>query len=303
MPPAYESADVPAWPVYSLTVHEDGRVVAHGPLVPETRHPSRAGAIGTVAAAAARLDRPVRARATEPDGTVWHLAVSPDGAVEELPGGGRQRDRPSRRRGDRTSGPAAERAGSAGPAPESPADARGHGPAPDPRPAPDAYADSLAQVTAHLKAGRVAQAVELTARLDEQAADTLGVSHPDALGVREVRARVAVLAGDASGGVRLFRDVAERWHYQGDGERAEAAAARAETVWLQITDLDEALAAGIGVVRLRNQLPGPDGSALTAVLEHQAWLAGARGTAPAPGRVRRPTPSWERPAQDVRAAR
>ncbi|WP_367318310.1 hypothetical protein [Streptomyces sp. HUAS ZL42] len=315
MPTTHESTEVPAWPVYALAVHDDGRVEASGPLVPMTRHPSRTSAIGTVAAAAARLGRPVRARATEPDGTVWHLAISPDGAVSELPGGGQRARAPKRGDGRPPAHPA--RAATA--------PARAPGAEPDPRTGPDAYAESLALVTEHLQAGRVDRAAELAALLDDQAADTLGVSHPDALGIREIRARVAVLAGDVVGGVRLFRDVAERWHYRGDSERAEAAAARAETVWLQITDLDTALSAGIGVVRLRNQIPGEDGSALTAVLEHQAWLAAARAADREPlprahpakplpralpaadrstkARGRRPMPSWERPAQDTSAAR
>ncbi|MBQ1094399.1 hypothetical protein KBY47_35590, partial [Streptomyces sp. B93] len=156
------STEVPAWPVYSLTVDDDGRVLASGPLVPAARHPGRAGAIGAVAAAAARLGRPVRARATEPDGTVWLLAVSPDGAVAELPGGGR-RERVSRRRGDKGVPDPVD----AGP-PTGPATARE--PGPDPRPGPDAYAGSLAQVTEHLRAGRLDEAAELAARLDEGAA-------------------------------------------------------------------------------------------------------------------------------------
>ncbi|MEE1940983.1 hypothetical protein V1L54_16490 [Streptomyces sp. TRM 70361] len=329
----HESTEVPAWPVYALAVHGDGRVVVSGPLMPAVGHPTRASAVGTVSAAAARLGRPVRAEATEPDGTVWYLAISPDGAVGELPGGG-QRTRAQGRRENRSPAPPEETAGE-------PARAGGRsvpGTGPDPgtgtgtgagtETGPDAYAGSLALVTEHLEAGRLDRAAELAARLDEQAAGALGVSHPDALGIREVRARVAVLAGDTDGGVRLFRDVAERWHYRGDGERAEAAAARAETAWMQITDLDTALSSGVAMVRLRNQIPGEDEAALTTVLEHQAWLAAARAADGPPSRAhpaavvprgvpaadrpgsrsagtrgRPPMPSWERPAQDTEVAR
>jgi hypothetical protein len=159
--------------------------------------------------------------------------------------------------------------------------------------------------------GRVSEAGALAARLDEQAAGVLGLSHPDALRIREIRARVTALTGDAVGGVQLFRDVAERWHYQGHAEQAEAAAIRAETLWLQITDLTPALSAGIAVVRLRNQIPGKGGKALTAALEHQASLEAASCAAegeeprmnasavpPAIPRVQPPARSWERPAQE-----
>ncbi|MFI6340480.1 hypothetical protein [Streptomyces sp. NPDC050535] len=382
----YEHAEVPAWPVYALAVHDDGRVDVSGPLVPAAGHPNRSSAVATVAEAAARLFRPVRAEATEPDGTVWRLVISPDGAVAELPGGG-QRVKATKKRHEKSAARAAETAPepTAPPVPEAadgadvavrtpsgpmaagrPVSAVPSGPAPgrtvvaarqlgpaavsrrpvaaaapagrrteaDPEPDPGTglgtdiatelgvdfgtdpaeYAGSLALVTKLLQTGRVGKAAALAARLDEQAAGTLGVSHPDALRIREIRARVAALSGDALAGVHLFRDVAERWHYQGNAERAEAAAARAQALWLEITELDPALSAGIAVVRLRNQIPGEDGSALTAALKHRAWLESSHASggqppresvaagAPGVARKRRPMPSWERPAQESRTA-
>ncbi|WP_326798182.1 hypothetical protein OG946_24630 [Streptomyces sp. NBC_01808] len=317
-----ESTDVPSWPVYALTVHGDGRITASGPLVPVAGHPTRAAAVAEVAAAAARLGRAVRAEATEADGTVWHLVISPDGAVGELPGGAQHGKPPSGRRAR---------------APRK----RDDRPPAGAQPEPGAYAESLAQVTEHLKAGRIDEAATLATRLDEQASGSLGVSDSDALRIREVRARVTAVAGDAVGSLKLFRDIAERWHYRGEGERAEAAATRAETLWMGITDVDTALSAGDTMIRLRNQLPGETGEALAAVLEHQAWLTAARdeggpqpqhrpaapaSSAPPPAAVdspsatpatpatsataggagavrpRRPMRSWERPAQDIPAA-
>ncbi|MEV4047116.1 hypothetical protein [Streptomyces sp. NPDC049744] len=293
-------AQVPAWPVYVLTAHGDGRFEASGPLVPASRHPTRAAAVGTVAAAAARLGRPVRAEATEPNGTVWNLVISPDGAVVELSGGG---PRPRALRGRDTK-------------PPRPADAA---PEAERQPEDGAYAEPLALVAQHLEAGRTAQAAALAARLDEQVADRLGVSHPEALHIREVRARVTALAGDVTNGVRLTRDVAERWHHQGEHERAEAAATHAEKLWMGITDVDTALSVGMTLVRLRHQIPGETGDALGAVLEHQAWLTSVRdeagpqqprpvalvahGQGPTyPARSRRSGPSWERPAQGPQGA-
>ncbi|BCL25517.1 hypothetical protein ACFFS2_08815 [Streptomyces aurantiacus] len=372
MPTTYETTDLPAWPVYALTVRDDGRVDASGPLVPAAGHPNRASAIDTVAAAAVRLGRPVRADATEPDGAVWHLVISPDGTVGELPGDGQRARAPKRRteKPDRTENPATEPAAARVPAViDETADARvpasvparaveADVPRPEPavtpsvRPDPPAatgssyepvplstshfgpaaastglapeagppagtgaYAKSLALVTDLLQAGHVDEAAALVARLDEQASGDLGISHPDALRIREIRARVTALAGNAVAGVLLFRDVAERWHYQGDAEQAEAAAVRAETLWLQITDLDPALSAGIAVVRLRNQIPGEGGESLAAALEHKTWLEAATGAAhgrpprqhaaavPSGGaRTRSPALSWERPAQETPTA-
>ncbi|MFJ9159171.1 hypothetical protein ACIRPS_20495 [Streptomyces griseoviridis] len=269
--PTYDPADVPAWPAYELTVHADGKVEAAGPLVPSATHPHRHAAIGTVAEASARLGRPVRAKATEADGTVWHLVVAPDGSVGELPAG--RSAAPSRKRAGKSSSRAARTAPQAPPAATAP-----------PAEAEPAFADGLALVAEHLEAGRIEVAAELAARLDRRAADTLGVSHPDALRIREVLARISALLGDTAGGVRLFRDVAERWHYRGAHADAESAASRAVALWLQITDLDTALATGMSMVRMRNQIPGENGTALTEVLTHQSLLesqkAGATGATP-----------------------
>ncbi|MFJ3194680.1 hypothetical protein ACIPJQ_18895 [Streptomyces griseoviridis] len=266
--PTYDPADVPAWPAYELTVHADGKVEAAGPLVPSATHPHRHAAIGTVAEASARLGRPVRAKATEADGTVWHLVVAPDGSVGELPAG--RSAAPSRKRAGKSSSRAARTAPQAPPAATAP-----------PAEAEPAFADGLALVAEHLEAGRIEVAAELAARLDRCAADTLGVSHPDALRIREVLARISALLGDTAGGVRLFRDVAERWHYRGAHADAESAASRAVALWLQITDLDTALATGMSMVRMRNQIPGENGTALTEVLTHQSLLEAQKAGATA----------------------
>ncbi|WP_413102883.1 hypothetical protein [Streptomyces sp. Inha503] len=281
MPTTREPADIPAWPVYDLTVHDDGRVLSSGPLISTSGHSTRAAAVHTVADVAARLGRPVRARATEPDGTVWHLTISPDGEVGEIPGDGPRAAVPRKRH--------AKRAAKAAATDPAAAASESSGAGSRARMGPGARTDSLSQVveslsqvTDHLEAGRVDQATSLVAQLDEQAASALGVSHPDALRIREVRARVTALAGDPVGGVRLYRDVAERWYYQGDGEQAEAVAGRAEALWRQITDPEQALSAGDAVIRMRNQIPGSAGDALTAAVAHQARLMEAHTARSAP---------------------
>ncbi|MBR7678867.1 hypothetical protein KDA82_39175, partial [Streptomyces daliensis] len=88
----------------------------------------------------------------------------------------------------------------------------------------------------------------------------------------EKRAEAAARTGDAFGSIQLYRDVAERWHYRGEGAMAEDVARRAEELWRQMPQGDEALSAGLVVVRMRNQMPGQSGDALTAVLADRVRL-------------------------------
>ncbi|GAA2066250.1 hypothetical protein GCM10009801_12440 [Streptomyces albiaxialis] len=319
-----DTADVPTWPVYDLTVHEDGRIVTSGPLIPLTGHPTRAAAVDAVAAAASRLGRPVRARAIEPDGNVWQLIIAPDGEVREAPGEGP----PSPRAAAPKKARAKRQEQAAAPAPTArasePPVARA-APART-REEPASYEGELARVRALMEAGRADEATALAVELDERAAGVLGVSHPDALRIREVLARASAAAGDAVGAIRLYRDVAERWHYKREARRAEEVASRAETLWVRITRVDQALTAGVAMIRMRNQIPGPSGDALTAVLEHWAWLeeqAYGVSSGPYEGAVRgvaeasapaeresqvrrdeepRPLSTWERPAVRARSA-
>ncbi|MFD4701950.1 hypothetical protein [Streptomyces niveus] len=293
-----ESADVPAWPVYALTVHDDGRVLASGPLIETSGHPTRAAAIEVVAEAAGRLGRSVRATASEPDGAVWPLIVSPDGEVSEVKTGRPRAAAPKKRaekrrekrqekdRGRRAAKGAAKEGSAAAPRPGAPDGS-------------EAYAESLAQVTGHLDAGRTEEAQALATQLDTQVAGVLGVSHPVALGVREVRARATAEAGDPVAGIQLYRDVAERWHYRGDAEQAEAVAGRAEKLWTGITDVERALSAGVAVVRMRNQIPGEGGAALASVLAHRERLLRTPATEATP----EATPVTPTPVTDAGTAK
>ncbi|MFI8848871.1 hypothetical protein ACIGW3_01485 [Streptomyces sp. NPDC053499] len=280
MPTMYEPAEVPAWPTYALVVQDSGRVTVSGPLLPASEHSSRASAIDAVAAAADGLGRPVRAEATEPDGTVWHLVISPDGAVGELSDGAQPAKAPRKRHAPAPS-PQPDTAGGPAPRPEptpvpAPTPPRAPTPAPAPAPGtPDALSEAVSRLEAHAAAGRMDQALALAAQLDEYAADALGLAHPEALRVRETRARLTALAGDPVSGVRMYRDVAERWHYRGAAEQAEAVADRAQELWLRIPDLATAAAAGVAMVRMRNQIPGDGGTAFATVLERQARLEAA----------------------------
>ncbi|MFE9685389.1 hypothetical protein [Streptomyces sp. NPDC006285] len=308
----HESADVPAWPVYDLTVHEDGRVLVSGPLVPVSGHGTRASALDVVVRVAAGLGRAVRATATEPGGSVWRLIVSPEGEVSEVPDGGPRTAGPKKRRSRRRGKPASGGSTTAGP---TTIGSETSVPRSATQKEPQSYEESLDQVENHLEAGRTAQAGALAALLDARATGVLGVSHPDTLHIREVRARATALAGDTVGGIQLYRDVAERWHYQGNAEQAEAVARRADQLWTQITHVEDALTAGVAVIRMRSQIPGPAGQALTAVLAHRDRLLQVRSATNRPPSRERPvadspvqhgpraTLTWERPAVDVATRR
>lgn len=82
--PEVDPEAVPAWPLITIAMAKDGTVVVNGQPVPVP--PGADPRIAGVAAAAEHvtslgLARPVRARASEPDGTVWPLLIHPDGTA------------------------------------------------------------------------------------------------------------------------------------------------------------------------------------------------------------------------------
>ncbi|MEU5959218.1 hypothetical protein [Streptomyces sp. NPDC047525] len=78
-------ADVPPWPCYRLTAADDGPVTVTGPAAQPGPYAHRAEALTAVATLAGRLTPPraVRAEAIDADGTLWPLAIHPDGTIEE----------------------------------------------------------------------------------------------------------------------------------------------------------------------------------------------------------------------------
>ncbi|WTW98829.1 hypothetical protein OG216_38230 [Streptomycetaceae bacterium NBC_01309] len=79
---ALDPSEVPAWPVVAIDLRTDGRVRVDDETVtvPDGAD-TRQTAIEAVAAIASLIGRPVRAEASEPDGTVWPLVVTPEGHV------------------------------------------------------------------------------------------------------------------------------------------------------------------------------------------------------------------------------
>ncbi|MGW3200125.1 hypothetical protein ACWDBD_37275 [Streptomyces sp. NPDC001118] len=75
---------VPAWPLVTIVMTQDGTVLVNDVAVPVPAGADpRAAGVAAAAEHATRLGlaRPVRANATEPDGTVWPLLIHPDGTA------------------------------------------------------------------------------------------------------------------------------------------------------------------------------------------------------------------------------
>lgn len=150
-------------------------------------------------------------------------------------------------------------------------------PAPDPRTAVQAAPQrppipSFLRIRTLEQEGRLAEAAQMAAALDQAATASHGISHRAALQAREVHAHITAQLGDVPGAVALYRDVAERWALQGQSEAAEEAAGRAHALWLRITDPGQAIAAGESIVRMRSNIPGPDGIAYRKAVLHLSHI-------------------------------
>jgi hypothetical protein len=83
-PEGIDPGSVPAWPLVTIVLTEEGKAFVND--TPVNQPPGvepRAAAVAAAAEHIAQLGlaRPVRANATEPDGTVWPLLIHPDGTA------------------------------------------------------------------------------------------------------------------------------------------------------------------------------------------------------------------------------
>lgn len=79
-----DPSQVPAWPIIGIVLTEEGKAFVDGSPVREIPGVgSRAAAVAVAAEYITHLGlaRPVRAHATDPDGTVWPLLIHPDGTA------------------------------------------------------------------------------------------------------------------------------------------------------------------------------------------------------------------------------
>ncbi|MFK4147026.1 hypothetical protein [Streptomyces sp. NPDC004065] len=142
-------------------------------------------------------------------------------------------------------------------------------------------ADPHAAVAACVREGRHGDADALAARWERAAAQTHGAASEDALHWAEVRADLAMLAGDAARSCRAWLAVATTRLALGqaaDAPAVETAADRAHHQWGRLRDPAQLCELGPALVELRGRVPGRRRGALDDVRRRlrQAEQARAR---------------------------
>ncbi|MEU1297772.1 MULTISPECIES: hypothetical protein [unclassified Streptomyces] len=134
-----------------------------------------------------------------------------------------------------------------------------------PGPAPD---DPHAVISAAVQAGRHGEAESLAARYEQAAAHTHGPGSEPVLHWSEVRADLAMLAGDPARSCRTWLAVAEARLAAGqpvDAPAVEAAVDRAHHQWGQVAEPAAARELGLALAALRSRVPGRREGALDHV--------------------------------------
>ncbi|MFI0164405.1 hypothetical protein [Streptomyces sp. NPDC017095] len=180
----------------------------------------------------------------------------------------------------------------AGPAPVptgTPADAPAPGPRPPesrpPAPGPHApgpraaVEDPHALVSAAVRGGRHGEADGIAARHEEEAVRAHGAASEQALHWREVRADLAMFAGDPVASCRAWLAVAEDRLAAGqaaDAPAVESAVDRAHHQWARIEDTARARELGPALAELRHRVPGRRHGALEDIRRQLVRLEAAR---------------------------
>ncbi|OIK27941.1 hypothetical protein [Streptomyces malaysiense] len=142
-------------------------------------------------------------------------------------------------------------------------------PRPEDDPAPGTSApDPHAAISTAVQAGRHEEADEIAARHQEAAADEHGPASEDALHWAEVRADLAMFAGDAARSCEGWMRVAESRLAAGqeaDAPAVEAAVDRAHHQWGRIDAATRARELGSALAELRARVPGRRRGALEDV--------------------------------------
>ena len=128
--------------------------------------------------------------------------------------------------------------------------------------------DPHAAISTAVQAGRHEEADAIAARQQEAAADEHGPASEDALHWAEVRADLAMFAGDAARSCQGWMAVAERRLAAGqeaDAPAVEAAVDRAHHQWGRIGEAARARELGPALAELRARVPGRRRGALEDV--------------------------------------
>ncbi|WP_432158048.1 hypothetical protein [Streptomyces sp. bgisy153] len=220
MPVVTDHDAVPLTPVYTIVIRESGEASVDGhPVETLPGQDARDAALANIQERAARLDRPVRVNAKEPDGSTWPLIVDWDGEVTPL-------DHPHP-----TPPPAPPAARRAPEQPAATAAAPVHLPPPTgepviPGPAPTApdvdwmaplpseYQQMLDAVKAADASGNLPAAEVAAKDLEDALDDAYGPSHPYTVNVVAVRANIAVRSAKWAAGLELHMRAAWLRHDQ-----------------------------------------------------------------------------------------
>lgn len=119
--------------------------------------------------------------------------------------------------------------------------------------------DPHTAITAAVEAGRHAEAAALAARWEEGALREFGDGSEEVLHWREVRADLAMFAGDAARSCEVWMGVAVARLAAGQPAQdpvVEAAVDRAHHQWGLVEDATRAGELGLGLVELRERVPG-----------------------------------------------
>ncbi|MGW1667432.1 hypothetical protein [Streptomyces sp. NPDC002324] len=149
----------------------------------------------------------------------------------------------------------------------------------DPVVAPVA-ADPHSAIAVAVEAGRHSEAAGLAARWEQGALREFGDGSEEVLHWREVRADLAMFAGDAAGSCEAWMGVAGSRLAAGRLARdpvVEAAVDRAHHQWGLVTDAGRALELGAVLVELRGRVPGRRAGALEHARQRLAELRQGEG--------------------------
>ncbi|MFI5470242.1 hypothetical protein ACIA6D_08455 [Streptomyces cacaoi] len=141
--------------------------------------------------------------------------------------------------------------------------------------APGIPADPHVAISTAVRDGRHGDADVIAARLEEEAAVACGVGSEEALHWGEVRADLAMFAGDAERSCRTWMAVAVARLEAGqpvDAPAVEAAVDRAHHQWGRIPDVARARALGPAIAQLRGRVPGRREGALDHVRQQLRQL-------------------------------
>ncbi|MFI1003974.1 tetratricopeptide repeat protein [Streptomyces galbus] len=126
---------------------------------------------------------------------------------------------------------------------------------------PAVLAEPMARINDAVRAGRIDAAAQLAERTVAEASGTLGPTHPEVLGLRELTAYIAYLAGDALRAFHVSLELAGIHRRAGDAEAAYGNVQSAAAAWRAVRDPLQGLNLGTELIGVWTELAAEDGPA------------------------------------------